>query len=75
MYDGKERFAVRRCRFPQSQKNPPPPQKKTIRNHLLNEWPLTENSQESIHDTTTFLQLHLVMDNLFEYLPNFQNDY
>ena len=36
---------------------------------------ITENSEEAIHDAATFLKLVLVIDNLFEYLPDFQNDF
>ena len=35
----------------------------------------TENSHETILDAGTFLKLLLVMDNLFENLPNFQKDF
>ena len=34
---------------------------------------ITENSQETILDVATFANLLLVMDNLFEHLPNFQD--
>ena len=35
---------------------------------------ITKNSQETIQDAVVFSKLLLVMDNLFEHLPNFQKD-
>ena len=34
---------------------------------------IPKNSQETILDVATFANLLLVMDNLFEHLPNFQD--
>ena len=34
---------------------------------------ITRSFKEIIHDPATFLKLFLVMDDLFEHLPNFKN--
>ena len=36
---------------------------------------IAKNSQETILEAATFSKLLLVMDNLFEHLPNFQKDF